>query len=329
MSSRGGRSQVWTIVLNWNRREDSLECLASLAQQALPAGFEPRLLLVDNGSTDGSAEAVGAAFPAVEILKLPENLGYARGINAGLELAMAAGADWTLLVNNDTVAEPGLLSALLAAAAEDSPAAGQTASSMGQDIGMFAPTIVYHDRPERVWPSAGRRRRLTLAAIDTTADPPSPEPYDVDWATGCCLLVRAALWRSVGRMDPGFRVYYEDHDLCLRARAAGWRIQHVPAARIRHKVAQSTGEGSPGQRYLLGRSSLRYYWKHSRGPHRLFLLVYRLGSLLLTLWRSLRQGRPEAGRAYLRGLRDGLADLRTPPERNEEWLPTPASIAKT
>ena len=320
MSSRPSDppQRLWILILSWNRREDTLDCLASLAVQALPAGFELRTLVVDNGSSDGSVEALQAAFPRVELLALPANVGYARGVNAGLRLALDAGADWTLLLNNDTVAEPGLIAALVEAA---------TASP---EVGMLAPTVVYHDRPSQVWPSAGWRRRLTLAAFDSTAAPPSREPYDVDWATGCCLLVRRALWEQVGPLDPGFRVYYEDHDLCLRARAAGWRIQHVPVARIRHKVARSTGEGSPAQLYLMARSSVRYYWKHAPGARRPLIIAYRLGSLARTLWRCWRQGRPAAGRAYLRGLRDGLIDLEHPPDRSDGWPgTTDRSIATT
>lgn len=207
--------RLWIVILNWNRRQDTLDCLTSLVGQSLPAGLALHTLVVDNGSRDGSAEAVQAAFPGVELLALPANLGYARGVNAGLRLALEAGADWTLLLNNDTVAEPGLVAALVEAALA-SP-----------DIGMLAPTVVYHDRPSQVWPSAGWRRRLTLAAFDSTADPPSREPYDVDWATGCCLLVRRQLWEQVGPLDPGFRVYYEDHDLCLRARG---RLAHPARA---------------------------------------------------------------------------------------------------
>ncbi len=344
-SARGeaGRCSLWIIVLSWNRRQDTLDCLTSLEAQRIPEGVEARILVVDNGSTDGSVEAIRAAHPRVRIHALPANVGYARGVNAGLRRALEAGADWTLLVNNDTQAEPELIAGLMAAAEAEAATIGSSAGSestppSGSDpasrsdakLSMLAPTIVYHDRPEEVWPSAGWRRKLTLAAFDSTADPPSPAPYPVDWATGCCLLVRSALWREVGLFDPGFRVYFEDHDLCLRARAAGWRILHVPPARIRHKVARSTGAGSPDQLYLLARSSVRYYHKHSRGLHRLLLCLYRAGSLLRTLVRCWREGRPRAGRAYLRGLRDGLRDLRAGPDRRDGWPPsTDRSIAET
>lgn len=290
---------VTSIVLNWNRRDDTLACLASMAGQSVgqtSAPIDHRLLLIDNGSTDGSVDAIRAAFPDVELIALPENRGYAAGVNLGVRRALAAGADWTILLNNDTVAAPDLLARLLAAA--EDPA-----------VGLLAPTVTYFDAPETVWPSAGRRRRLTLAASDTTANPPSPDPYSVDWATGCCLLVRRAVWETVGLLDERFKVYYEDHDFCLRARAAGWRILHVPRAAIRHRVAQSTGTGSPEQMYLLARSSVPYFLIHTHGLHRLFIVAYRAGSLVRTLVGTTLAGRTDAGAAYLRGIRDGLRDV--------------------
>jgi len=287
---------IAAVVLNWNRRDDTLACLASLEGQAGPDAVDRRVILVDNGSSDGTVDAVRAAFPAVEVITLPENRGYAAGVNVGIRHALAGGADWTLLVNNDTDAEPDTLGRLLAAAQD--PTAG-----------LITPTIYYYDDPSVVWPSAGWRRKLTLAAFDTTARPPSRHPYDVEWTTGCWLLVRRAVWESVGLFDERFGVYFEDHDLCLRVRAAGWRILHVPGATARHRVAQSTGTGTPQQMYLLGRSSVKYYLKHTHGAHRALIAAYRLASLARTLATTVAQGRPASGWAYVRGLGAGVRDV--------------------
>ncbi len=281
-------------MLNWNRRQDTLACLASLVALE-DSGAHQRILLVDNGSTDDTVAAVRSAVPSVEVLALSENRGYAAGVNAGIRHALDQGADWTLLANNDTVAEPDMLAKLRGAATD--PA-----------VGLLAPTVYYADVPGQVWPSAGWRRAMTLAAFDTTARPPTRGPYDVDWATGCCVFVRRQLWEDVGLFDERFRVYYEDHDLCLRAKAAGWRILHVPEASIHHRVSASTGPGSPEQMYLLARSSVPYYLAHTTGFHRVLIVAYRLGSLARTLSRSLAAGRPAAGLAYVRGLRDGVRD---------------------
>lgn len=301
---------VTSVVLNWNRRDLTLACLESLAAMAVPAGVDHRIVVVDNGSTDGSAEAVRAAFPDAVLVVLPENLGFAAGANIGIRRALDAGAAWTLLVNNDTVADPSLLTELYAGAAVAELAAAPLPGRAPRrgPLGLVAPTVTYFDPPNAVWPSAGFRGSWTLDAHDTTAEPPSPHPYDIDWANGCCILVRRALWERIGLFDERFRVYYEDHDLCLRARAAGFRLAHVPSARIAHHVAASTGVGSPAQAFLLARSSVPYYAAHSRGAHRAVIVAVRIVSLGLTLARSLVGGRPATGAAYVRGLAAGCRD---------------------
>jgi hypothetical protein len=296
-----------TVVLNWNRRADTLTCLGSLARQQ-GVDFEHTVIVVDNGSTDGSPEAIRLAFPTTRVLSLAANGGFAAGMNAGLRAALAQDVDWVLLLNNDTVVDGGLAAALLTAAASD-PA-----------IGLATPTVYYFDRPGVVWPSAGKRRPSTLAPRDTTAQPPSSEPYDIDWATGCCLLVRRAVWQDVGLLDEGYRFYYEDHDFCLRVQAAGWRLVHVPRARVWHRVSASTGAGTPLQLYLLARASVRFYAQHSTGPRRAWMAPYRAGSFVHTTWACVRRGQPEAAVAYARGLADGWRDLRRQPTRSLEWI---------
>jgi len=286
---------VASVVLNWNRKDDALSCLDSLRSQRVD-GWRHEVILVDNGSSDGTTEAVRALWPEIQVLALPENVGFAAGINRGIEAALDQGAEWTLLVNNDAVAPDGLLAELLRAARD--PA-----------VGFATPTIVYADDPSRVWPSAGTRRRLTLAPIDTTADPPSAEAYDVEWATACCLLVRSNVWRSVGLFDERYRFYYEDHDLSIRARSQGWRILHVPGPRVLHTVSASTGTGSPGNMYLLARASVPFFIRNTRGVQRIIIVPYRIGSLVRTVCRAVADGRPRSAWAYLVGLSHGIRDL--------------------
>lgn len=282
------------VVVNWNRRDLTLECLASVDD--LECEGSVHTVVVDNGSTDGSVEALRANFPEVSIVEMGRNAGFAVAANAGIREAQALGSDWTLLLNNDATVASDLLTRLLAAA---SPG-----------VGLLAPTITVYGEPDVVWPAAGKRRRLTLAAVDTTAQPPSALPYDVDWAVGCCLLVNREVWAAVGPFDERYAVYYEDHDLCLRARDAGWRIVHVPSARATHRVAATAGHNSPRQLYLLARSSVPFFWRHTRGLHRAFIVPYRVGSFAATLGRALARRDLAGAWAYTQGLADGLAELR-------------------
>lgn len=303
----GGQAERFAaITVNWNGADDTLACLDSLAGQAGPSGedgrWAPGLIVVDNSSADDSVARIREHHPSAQVISLPENRYYAGALAVGAAAALDAGASWLLILNNDTVAAPDLVARLLAAAADDPRCA------------VACPTIFLHSRPDEVWPSAGYRRRLTLAAVDTThlttlLDPPRP----VDWCTGCCMLVRAAAWRELGGFDAAaFPFYYDDHDFCLRAQAAGWTIRHAPAARLWHKVAQSAGLGSPRQAYLYGRGSVAFFRRHTRGAQRAFIIAYRLVSLLLTAARSVAAGRPAYAAAYGRGVWDGVREAAAP-----------------
>jgi hypothetical protein len=130
------------------------------------------------------------------------------------------------------------------------------------------------------------------------------------------------VWDTVGRLDERYHFYYEDHDFCLRARAAGWRILHAPRARAWHRVSASAGQGSPLQMYLLGRASVAFYARHARGAQRLWLVPYRAGSLVRTLAASALHGRPGSGLAYARGVWAGLADLTMTGGEDDQWATT-------
>ena len=110
MQSESGRPLVYVVMLTWNQRGDTLECLESVEAIKYPAF---RVVLVDNGSTDGTAEAVAGRFPAVEVVANPQNLGFAAGANVGLRYALQHGADYAFLLNNDTVVDPAVLDVLV------------------------------------------------------------------------------------------------------------------------------------------------------------------------------------------------------------------------
>jgi len=124
---------------------------------------------------------------------------------------------------------------------------------------------------------------------------------------GCGLLIRRDLLERVGLFDERFFMYYEDLDLCLRARRAGYRLLLVPSAKMWHKVAVSSGgRDSPGERYHMARSSVLFFRKHARSWQVPFIAPYRTASAVKTVTRLLLRRRPDSARAYLRGLRDGL-----------------------
>jgi GT2 family glycosyltransferase len=218
--------RVVAVVLSWNGREDTLACLESLA------GVET--VVVDNGSADGSPEAIEERFPGVELIRAQVNLGFAAGNNVGIRRALDRGADWVVLVNNDATAAPDLMDAFVAAASRH-PDAGALAGKVYVDEpsdvlwfagGSFEPRLGYSGRVR------GARKRDDGAYDEET---------DVDWGTGALLAVSREAVERVGLLDEELFAYLEDVDWCLRIRDAGLRVVFVPSARAWHRVSASTG----------------------------------------------------------------------------------------
>jgi len=287
--------RIDVITLTWNQRQDTLDCLASLDHLTYP---NYRIIVVDNGSTDGTAEAVRALYPDVELIVNPHNLGFQGGFNAGMRYALARGADFLLVMNNDTIVQPDMLDELMAYAG-------------APEVGILAPKIYYFDEPDRIWSVGGDCHPITFEMThkgDNQIDHGQwSEVIERDFLVGCALLMPRALPEKIGLFDTGYHpIYYEDVDLCVRARQAGFRLLLVPSARMWHRVSASGGgSGSPRERYLMARHSVRYFRKYVHGWRWLIVGPYRFASALKTSLRLARQKRFESIRAYWRGLRDG------------------------
>ena len=231
------------IVLNWNGRDDTLACVESV----LASGYEALdVLVVDNGSADGSMECFDAAWRSearVRVQRNDVNLGYAGGNNAGFADVLARDPDYVLVLNNDTVVDVGALDQLVDAL-EAEPG-----------FGMVGPKVLELNRPDRLGCSFDRVRLWCFGALPTTAGQVDQGQFDdrreLDVITGCALLVRADALRQIGGFDVDYFAYYEEVDLAFRMRAAGWRLGFVPHAIVRHEGGASTA----------GRRSLVQYYK--------------------------------------------------------------------
>ncbi len=287
-------ADTWILVVNWNGEKLLPACLAALERLTRPA----HVLVVDNGSTDGSAGAV-AAFPGVEWLPLGENTGFSPANDAGFRRALAAGARYVATVNPDVRVEPGWLS-LLVAAAEAHPEAG-----------ILGGLLLFGDEPERVnstglvldrlWRAFDRDFGVPLAGLGTPDGP-------VAGVSGGAALHRAEALRRIGLYDPAYFAYYEDVDLSLRAARHGILSWYVSGARALHGYGRSFGPGSPRQRYLLARNHLRCLAAHAPLP----LVLAALPALILlrAFVRApleLLRGRPAHAWAHFRGAWAGAA----------------------
>lgn len=257
------RATVCIVVLNWNGRADTLACLDSLRAVA---DVRTRVLVVDNGSADGSVAAIRAAHPGLELIETGVNLGYAGGNNVGIEHAVATGVDFVLVLNNDTTCAPDVVDRLRAAAARHPRA------------GLFSPRMLYMDDPQRVWFDGARWKSESLTfgfpGKDQLEADLAAEDHVTDYACGAALFVRAEVVRQVGAFDDKFFLVWEESDWCFRARQAGWSSMVVPSARIWHKVGASFGsEASPLRTYFSSRNKLVWLARHGSVGERLRALA--------------------------------------------------------
>jgi len=296
---------VGIVTLNWNQLHDTTVCLSSLGRLEYPS-FE--VVLVDNGSVDGSPGLIRQRFPGITVIENGRNLGFAAGNNVGIAELIRRGADYVLLLNNDTEVAPNFLRVLVEAA-ESIPAAG-----------ILGPTVFYFDPPDVIWSAGGsidrygRPRHLEVDRRDAGTLEPVRE---VDYVTGCAMLVKKDVIDRVGVLNERFFMYFEESEWCARARKAGFRVVHVSGARIWHKIAPSARAQSCRYLYLMARNRLLYLQCCHASP---WIVAIAALDLLRTAasWRLRRRHKDKRALsgALVRGVRDyALGHLGAPPAR--------------
>ena len=291
----GAQPHVAIVVLSWNGRDDTLACLASLARLRWER-LTP--IVVDNGSTDGTSDAVAEQFPDVRLIRTGENLGFAEGNNVGIRAALEAGADYVLALNQDTIVSEGLVEELVAEA-ERRP-----------DAGALCPMIHYVEPPDLIWyagarfdPRAAHNGRHTGYGERDTGQYHAVR--EIGRATGAAMLVPRRVIEEVGCFDGSLFIQVEDVDWSLRMRAAGYRILFVPRALLWHHVAvASGGERAPATAYYEMRNTLFVSARHAplRWPAR---ILREAGVLAVHLFHARQAPRPiQNARAVIEGWRD-------------------------
>jgi hypothetical protein len=285
--------QVISVILNTNRRDDTLACLESLAHST----YAPLTNLVVNAiSTDGSLEAIQTAYPATAILSLAENRGYAGGNNLGIHWALEHGADWVLVLNEDTRLAPECIAQLVEVGESD------------PHIGIVGPMVYHFDEPDVIQTAGGMLGRAWSARLlgnNQRDQGQFREPHAVEWISGCAMLIRRALLEQLGSFDERFFIYWEEIDLCVRAGQVGWRMVQVPAAKLWHKGVQRDYRPAPRVTYYTTRNHFLLLQKN-HAPLGTWLRV-SAGTLrtlsswtLKPKWREMRPHRD----AMLQGLLD-------------------------
>lgn len=290
---------VSIIVLNYNGREDTLACLQSLEHLMYP---RTQVIVVDNASSDGTEAAVRESFPKVSFIQTGANLGFTGGNNVGIKQALAEGADYILLLNNDTIVAPDFINVLV-----DSMEADPT-------VGVAGPMIYYYAEPETIWSAGGVvdwSHGLT-SMIGVNEEDNSQyglAPRQMDFVTGCALMAKRAVWEKVGLLDDKFFMYYEEAEWCVRAGRAGYKIMLVPASMIWHKISLQARAASPRTYYYMTRNRLLFLHHTRAGYKSWFYTLSEYGRTFLSWtlrakWadkRPLRRVMWQAVRDYSRG----------------------------
>jgi len=302
------------VVPTWNRAADVGRCLASLARLTYA---NRRTIVVDNGSRASERAALhaivcGAAANRAEpasaaaaaVIELPENRGFAAAVNTGVAAAFADGCDAVLVLNDDAEVDPGLLEALVAAAAADAA------------VGVVAPRIVDAESGREV--SRGERVHVPLLCLPRTwlrVRGAARAPYRVSGVLGAAFLVTRACWERVGALAEPFFAYYEEVEYWLRVRAAGLAIVVVPSVAVRHRGFRGFAGGfTPLAAYLKARNLPLVVRRHGGLLARvMFLPTYLALIAASALGYALRGGGAPVIRALLLGVRDAWNGRGGPP----------------
>jgi N-acetylglucosaminyl-diphospho-decaprenol L-rhamnosyltransferase len=265
--------RVAAVVVNFESGSALTECLRTLVSED-PA----EVLVVDNGSSDGSVAPVRRDFPAVDVVVPGRNLGYGAAANRG---AAATTAELILVCNSDLSVHPGALAALVAVLDQQ------------PDVAVVGP-LIRTPAGDR-YPSARRfpslidagghallglfvpNNRFTRNYQRTDMAPPDDTPQRVDWVSGSCFLVRRSAFEAVGGFDEAYFMYAEDADLCWRLAGSGWSTAYVPAAEVLHVQGVSTDHHPYRMIVEHHRSLVRFAWRTTVGWRRLLLPLVALG----------------------------------------------------
>jgi protoporphyrinogen oxidase/GT2 family glycosyltransferase len=243
------------VVLSYNNAADTMECLGSLSKLA---GGPYHIYLVDNGSTDSTVDKVREQFPDVEVLALGHNFGVPIGFNKGIIKALRDGFEYVMILNNDTVSDPKMITEMLQVAQAD------------HDCAIVMPKVCYYPPKERpltrsdVWADGGYFRKFppTIKLKDNRTRIDFDNPRKIEYAPTCGLLMHKRVFDNIGLFDEGFFFFYEDWDYSERIRAAGLNIWVAPKALLWHKVSKATGKDMSFYWQQMGESTARFMNRH-------------------------------------------------------------------
>jgi len=269
-------TKVFIVILNWNRADDTLDCLKSVEKLQI-TNYKLQIIIVDNASTDDSIKKIKKGIKSTtstkgiisKIIGNRTNLGFAAGNNVGVKYALDQGADYIMVLNNDTVVDKNLLIEFLKAL-KKYPKAGILSPKI-----YFAPGFEFHkDRFGKenlgkvLWYAGGQIDWDNIYGKNRGVDEVDKRQYgkveEIGFATGTCIFMSRTALEKVGLFDKKYFMYYEDMDLSMRIKKAGFEVLYIPSANVWHKVAQSSGIGSGLNDYFITRNRLLFGMRYAK-----------------------------------------------------------------
>ena len=292
--------KVSIIILNWNGKEDTIECLESLKNITYP-NYE--ILIVDNGSTDGSTEFFEKKYPSIEIIKNQENLGFAEGNNVGVYKVIERGTEYLLLLNNDTIVDPEFLTELVVVAESN------------ERIGIVGPMIYFYDKKDVIQSFGSKFIKFTGKIYTYGCGLQDKGQFnkteEKELITGCVMLINKEVIEKIGCFDPVYFAYWEDVDLCTRTLKSNYKIVVTPKSKVWHKGSKSTGGYMNKNAYYYHvRNSIYYYYKNRPKLYAIYI-VYLLSIYFISLIGfSIIKNKFDLLESFIKGIRDSVAIIK-------------------
>lgn len=260
--------KIAIITVNYNGREDTEDLLGSL-DRLDTKGFEVKTIVVDNGSADDSLSKISKNFPKIDLIQTGLNLGFTGGYNKGIEHALDWGSDYFLIINNDTLVNSPDLIKRLVDTAEGDPRIGLVVPKI-----YFSKGFEFHkdrykseDLGKVIWYAGGSFDWDNVASIHRGIDEVDNGQYnkaqEVDFVTGCCILIKKEVIKKVGSFDNRLFAYFEDNDFSQRVINAGFKEVYDGSVSIYHKVSQTAGVGSTFSDYFSTRNRLIFGMRYA------------------------------------------------------------------
>jgi len=253
--------KIFTITINFNGKQNTINCLKSLNKIKLPKNISHQVILIDNASHGDDVQVIKKEFPNLQMINNQENTGFAQGNNLGIRSALKQGADFVIILNNDTEVDPDFINHFLGAVKRH-PLGGIFSPKI-----LFAPGKEFHksryqksDIGKVIWSAGGKIDWSNMFGVNIGLDEVDQGQFDqeklIEMASGCCMLLTRTALDQLQGFDERYFMYYEDVDLCLRAQKAGLEIWYTPQSKILHVSSASVVIGSVLSDYFVARNRM-------------------------------------------------------------------------